>query len=205
MLLTKTTYYGFTVPQIILMVVALIAVIYIFVTIQEKRNRKKALEGDDRVRVWEILEKEVPDVQNYTRAYARWEWSTYAGRRTTTSYWYYGIAFNSDCIYVVPLSAEGGDIGYSNGGVIYKDQLGAVNSKKGANWVELYDKDRKEIVSLMVFAENLKDDKYHPVNIIQTDEEKKFLDWKEKWMEEVNTANGVEATGKMKKPVKNKK
>lgn len=205
MLLTKTTYYGFTVPQIILMVVALIVVIYIFVTIQEKRNRKKALEGDDRVRVWEILEKNVPDVQNYTRAYARWEWSTYAGRRTTTSYWYYGIAFNSDCIYVVPLSAEGGDISYSNGGVIYKDQLGVVNSKKGANWVELYDKDRKEIVSLMVFAENLKDDKYHPVNIIQTDEEKKFLDWKEKWMEEVNTANGVEATGKMKKPVKNKK
>ena len=205
MLLTKTTYYGFTVPQIILMVVALIVVIYIFVTIQEQRNRKKALEGDDRVRVWEILEKNVPDVQNYTRAYARWEWSTYAGRRTTTSYWYYGIAFNSDCIYVVPLSAEGGDISYSNGGVIYKDQLGVVNSKKGANWVELYDKDRKEIVSLMVFAENLKDDKYHPVNIIQTDEEKKFLDWKEKWMEEVNTANGVEATGKMKKPVKNKK
>lgn len=205
MLLTKTTYYGFTVPQIILMVVALIVVIYIFVTIQEKRNRKKALEGDDRVRVWEILEKSVPDVQNYTRAYACWEWSTYAGRRTTTSYWYYGIAFNSDCIYVVPLSTEGGDISYSNGGVIYKDQLGAVNSKKGANWVELYDKERKEIVSLMVFAENLKDDKYHPVNIIQTDEEKKFLDWKEKWMEEVNTANGVEATGKMKKPVKNKK
>ena len=37
-----TTYYGFTVPQIIAMVVGLLVVIFIFVTIKDKINRKKS-------------------------------------------------------------------------------------------------------------------------------------------------------------------
>ena len=77
-----------------------------------------------------------------------------------------------------------------------------INSKQGANWIELYDKNGKEIVSLSVFAENLKDDKYHPFNLLQKEEADKFVAWKDKWMEAVNAANGVEVTGKMKKPLK---
>ncbi len=58
--------------------------------------------------------------------------------------------------------------------------------------MELYDRSQKELLSVSVFPENLNDDKYHPVNIMQPDEARAFVEWKDKWMDEVNTANHVE-------------
>lgn len=197
-----TTIYGLTIPQVIAIVVVFFVAVYIYVTIKEKKNRGKASTGEDKNTVWGILQKVVPDVENYTRAYASWEWQTYQGRTTKTTYWYYGIAFNDEQIYIVPLSCAGGDISYSDYGCIKKEDLGIVNSKKGLNWVELYDKNQKEICSLMIAGENLNEDKYHPVNIIQEEEAKAFIAWKDKWMDDVNGANGLDITGKMKKPVK---
>lgn len=179
-------------------------VVYIFVVIRDKINRKKAETGEDRQQVWGILEKSVPEIAKYTRAYACWEWSTYEYKKTITKYWHYGIAFNDERICIVPLSCEGGDISYSGGFRIEKSDVGIVNSKKGKNWVELYDRNQVEMISLMIFPENLNDDRFHPVNIIQKEEEAAFIQWKDRWMDEVNGANGVEVTGKMKKPVKNK-
>lgn len=75
---------------------------------------------------------------------------------------------------------------------------------RNAAWAEFYDKNLNEIISLSVFGENLKDDKYHPLNILQEEEAKKFAARKDTWMEAVNAANGIEVTGKMKKPVKNR-
>lgn len=197
-----TTYYGLTVPQIIGIVVVFIVVVFIYVTIKDKINRKKAQSGEDREHVWNILQSSVPQIEKYTRAYGCWEWSTYQGKKTTTTYWYYGLAFNQDRIYVVPLSCEGGDVSYSNAYCIEKSDVAIVNSKKGEQWVELYDRGQQEVLSVSVFPENLNDDKYHPVNIIQPDEARAFIEWKDKWMDEVNTANHVQVTGKMKKPVK---
>ena len=200
-----TTYYGFTVPQIIAMVVGLLVVIFIFVTIKDKINRKKAETSGDKEAVLNIMKKVVPDLENYVGAYGRWEWTTYQGRSQRTSYWYYGVAFNNERIYVVPLSCEAGDFSYSGSFCIEKKDVAIVNSKKGAAWVELYDMHQKELLSLMVLAENLKDDKYHPVNILQPDAEKAFIEWKDRWMDEINPINNVEGTGKMKQPVKAKK
>lgn len=200
--MTLTTYYGFTVPQLIGMFVAFIVVIFIFVTIRDKINRKKANTGEDKETVWNILQRMVPEPENYTKAYATWQWETHQGRQTTTTYWYYAIAFNAERLYIVPLSCAGGDVSYSDAFCINKEDLGIVNTKKGTAWVELYDKNQKELLSLMIAAENLKDDKYHPVNIIQTEVVEAFINWKDNWMDEVNTANNVTATGKMKKPLK---
>ncbi len=197
-----TTYYGFTIPQIAAMVVGLIVVIFIYVMIRDKINRNKAKGGEDKEHVWNILQKCVPGVENYTRAYGTWEWETYQGKKTTTTYWYYALAFNAERLYIVPLSCEGGDLSYTNAYCLEKKDVAIVNSKKGAIWVELYDRSQKELLSVMVAEENLNDDKYHPVNIIQPDEAKAFLAWKDKWMDEINAANHVEVTGKMKKPVK---
>ncbi len=102
----------------------------------------------------------------------------------------------------MPLSCEGGDISYSNAFCIEKKDVAIVNSKKGTAWVELYDMHQKELLSVSVLPENLNDDKFHPVNIIQSDEARAFEAWKDAWMDEINTANNVEVTGKMKKPVK---
>lgn len=182
--------------------VIMVVIATVFVLIRDKINKKKASTGEDREALWNILQKAVPDAQNYTKAYACWEWTVYQGKTRKTTYWYYGIAFNSEQIFIVPISCADGDISYSEAFCIRKSDLGMVNSKSDAAWAELYDKNFNEIISLSVFGENLKDDKYHPLNIIQEEEAKKFVAWKDNWMASVNAANGVEVTGKMKKPVK---
>lgn len=182
------------------MIMVVIATVYVL--IRDKINKKKASTGEDRAALWNILQKAVPDAQNYTKAYACWEWTTYQGKTRKTTYWYYGVAFNSEQIFIVPLSCAGGDISYSEAFCIRKADLGMMNSKPDAAWAEFYDKNFNEIISLSVFGENLKDDKYHPLNIMQEEEAKKFVAWKDNWMASVNATNGVEVTGKMKKPVK---
>ncbi len=201
MFLLKTTS-SLSTKETIIGIVIFVVIATVYVLIRDKINKKKASTGEDKDAVRNILQKAVPDVQNYTKAYACWEWSTYQGKRKTTTYWYYGIAFNSDCIYIVPLSCAAGDVSYSNAYAITKAELGMINSKKDAPWAEFYDKSGREILSISVFGENLRDDKYHPLNIMQEEEAKKFAAWKDSWMDAVNAANGVEVTGKMKKPVK---
>ncbi len=196
--------YGLTVPQAVMIVAGLMAVIYIYLKIKEKKNRGAAETGEDKNIVWGIMQRSVPEAEKYTKAYGCWEWETYRGNTKTTTYWYYGIAFNEEQICIVPLSCEGGDISYSGSVCLRKEDLGMINAKKEQNWTEFYDKDRNEILTFTVDEENLKEDKYHPVNIIQTEEAKAFVAWRNQWMDEVNRANGVEVTGKMKKPLKKK-
>lgn len=193
-----------SVKEAIIGLVIMVAIATVYVLVRDKINKKKASTGEERETLWNLLQRAVPDVQNYTRAYACWEWTTYQGKTRKTTYWYYGIAFNSEQLFVVPLSCAGGDISYSEAFCIRKADLGMVNSKPNAAWAEFYDKNLNEIISLSVFGENLKDDKYHPLNILQEEEAKKFAAWKDGWMESINAANGIEVTGKMKKPVKNR-
>lgn len=200
MFLARTS--NLTTKQTIIGIVVMFVVIFIYVTIREKINTKKANTGEDKRKLVSLLQKAVPEYQSCTLAYGSWEWKTYQGRRTTTKYWYYGVAFNDEALYVVPLSCDGGDLSYSNTYIVKKEDIGIVNSKKGENWMELYDRNQKEILSVMVDAKSLNEDKFHPVNIIQEEESKKFVQWKDKWMDEINSARGVNATGKMKRPVK---
>lgn len=193
---------GVTTKQAVIGTIIVFVVATIYVLIRDKVNHGKAQTGEDRAALWGILERAVPEIGSYTRAYGCWEWTTYQGKRRTTQYWYYGLAFNADRLWVIPLSCEGGDISYSSPYCIEKKDVGIVNSKKGNCWVELYDRNCNEILSLTVFEENLNDDRYHPLNIVQAEEAKAFLQWKEQWMDEVNSANGVTASGKMKKPLK---
>lgn len=202
MFFLRTTTNNVSAKEAIIGIVIMVVIATVYVLIRDKINKKKASTGEDRAALWNILQKAVPDAQNYTKAYACWEWTTYQGKTRKTTYWYYGVAFNSEQIFIVPLSCAGGDISYSEAFCIRKADLGMMNSKPDAAWAELYDKNFNEIISLSVFGENLKDDKYHPLNIMQEEEAKKFVAWKDNWMASVNATNGVEVTGKMKKPVK---
>lgn len=182
----------------------IVVIVSIYVVMKGKANKKKAVSGEDKEALTAVMNKIIPTGESCTIAFATWEWTTFQGKRQTTQYWYYGIAFNAERIYIAPLSYAGGDISYKNPFVLEKNDIGIVNSKPGAIWVELYDKNQQEIISLMTVAENLNDDKFHPVNILQEEEHKAFIAWKDAWMDEVNAANGVTVTGKMKKPIKKK-
>ena len=192
--------------QTVIVFVIVVAAVFIYVIIHDKFNRKKALSGEDREALINVMTKAIPNAASYTIAYAVWEWTTWQGNRSTTKYWYYGIAFNRDELLVAPLSIDDGDIGYKDIFRVDKSNVYCVNAfLKGVSpWVELYDRDMKEIISLMVMEENLKDDRYHPVNILQPDEFKAFVEWAQSWMDDINVPNGLEVTGKTKKPLKKK-
>ncbi len=190
--------------QIIVCVVAVFAVATVYVLIHDHKNTKLANTGEDKNRLKEILRGVVPDLENYTSAYASWQITKYYGKRSETTYWYYGIAFNDDRIHVVQLENTTGQIRGANSFVVEKSRLGMVNSKPGLNWMSLYDEDGDEIVTLMVVKENLKDDSFHPVNIIQGEEAEAFQALVTKWLEDVNTAKGVTVTGKYGAPLKKK-
>lgn len=184
--------------------VGLIVIIAIYVLVKQHFDEKKGMDSEEKKAIEALIRKIVPAGEPVTAAYATWQWTTWQGKRTTTTYWYYAIGFSDSAIYVAPLSFAGGDMSYGDSYCIRKEELGLVNADKSGTWVELYDKSRKVIVSLMVTDSNTRDDQYHPVNIQQPEETKAFREWCAKWLQEVNGANGVSVTGKIGKPIKEK-
>lgn len=189
-------------PREIIIGLAVLVVVVIIVLIKQKMDEKKGVNSEEKQAVDALVKRLVPPGEIVTPAYACWEWKTYQGRTTTTQYWYYAIGFNNSALYVVPLSFAGGDMSHSDVYCIHKDELGLINADKKSSWMELYNKQNECILSLMVVESNTKDDKYHPVNIQQPDEAKAFMEWRDRWMDEVNTANGVTVSGKIGKPAK---
>ena len=78
-----------------------------------------------------------------------------------------------------------------------------VDAKKG--YTVLFDKDRKEILTLYVAESNTKDDMYHPVNIQQKEEAEAFAQFAQSLMQDVNGANGITDIKAAKKEAKKNK
>jgi len=70
-----------------------------------------------------------------------------------------------------------------------------VNAKKDDNWIQLFNKNKEIIMSLRVEKSNVKNLKGCPVNIQQADEEKAWISFVSRWLDEVNRTNGVTASG----------
>ncbi len=189
-------------PREIIIGLAVLVVVVIIVLIKQKHDEKKGVNSEEKQAVDALVKRLVPAGEVVTPAYACWEWTTYHGRASTTKYWYYAIGFNNSALYVIPLSFGGGDMSHSDVYAIHKDELGLINADKKNAWMELYNKQNECILSIMVVESNTKDDKYHPVNIQQPDEAKAFMEWRDRWMDEVNAANGVTVSGKIGKPGK---
>ncbi|MCM1182484.1 MAG: hypothetical protein NC337_03815 [Roseburia sp.] len=173
----------------IVVCVALFAIVYMKMTIDEK----KGANSEEKQKIKNIVRTAVPNSEAYTAAYGtREEYSFSGGGRrvtSTTKYWYYGVAFKPGDLYLVPLSFEGGDIGCSEPIHFGKDDLGMAETKNGL--LTLYGKDRKELMNLFVVASNTKEDKYHPVNIQQKEEAEAFMEFAKAFAQEINAANGI--------------
>ncbi|MDO5601654.1 MAG: hypothetical protein Q4G07_02680 [Oscillospiraceae bacterium] len=94
----------------ILVVVGIVAVIYIFVTVAEKRNLKKAAEGIDKEKVERAVAAALPGEYGYKTLYAHWEERRRYGRTVETSYYHYAIAFKPDHFWVMPLHLNGENV-----------------------------------------------------------------------------------------------
>ncbi len=183
--------------------VVLFVIIYIKMTIDEK----KGVDSEEKRKIKEIVKRVVPEGESYTVAYGtREELNMGGGGRnviTTTKYWYYAVAFRPGDLYLVPLSFDGGDMSYSDPIHFGMEDLGMAEAKTG--YVTLFDRDRKELMTLFVVASNTKDDKYHPVNIQQKEEAEAFGQFACNLMQEVNASNGVTDIKAAKKEARKKK
>lgn len=172
---------------------AALVVLFIIVYVKMSIDEKKGENSEEKQRIKDIVKKIIPEGASYQAAYGTREELTLGGggRRiiTTTKYWYYAVAFRAEDLYLIPLSFEGGDISYSQPIHFEKSDFGMAEAKNG--YLILYDKDRKEIMTLFVTASNTKDDKYHPVNIQQKEEAEAFAQYAQRLMAEVNGANGI--------------
>ncbi|MDE6619582.1 MAG: hypothetical protein K2K74_03650 [Lachnospiraceae bacterium] len=173
----------------VIAIVVLFVIVYIKMTIDEK----KGADSPEKQKIQNIVKQTVPNSETYTIAYGtREEYSFGGGGRTvtsTTKYWYYGVAFKMDDLYLVPLSFDGGTLSSSQPIHITKSDLGMAEFKNGL--LTMYGKDRKEFMNLFVTASNTKDDKYHPVNIQQKEEAESFAQFAESFARDINAANGI--------------
>ena len=185
--------------------IVVVVVLFIFFYIRENINEKKGMNSEDKQAIKDIVNKLVPNAEEYMAAYAYWELKNFGGGgrtiTTTTRYWYYAVAFKPGTIYVIPLSYSGGAVSHGDPICLNKENLGMVNAKAGESWASFYDLEGKEIVSLAVIFYNTKSDKYHPVNIQQKEEQEAFAEFVRDFMAEVNGYRQVTVSGKPLKPL----
>lgn len=181
--------------------VAALAVLFVIVYIKMTFDEKRGENSPEKQKIKNIVKRVVPGGEAYTTAYGTREELALGGGgrtiRTTTSYWYYGVAFKPGDLYLVPLAFEGGEISWGEPQRYNKENLGMVEARTGR--LVLYDEDRKEILTLFVAASNTKDDRFNPVNIQQKEEAEAFVQFSQEFEKEVNTARGISDTRAAKK------
>lgn len=86
--------------------IVVVVVLFIFFYIRENINEKKGMNSEDKQAIKDIVNKLVPNAEEYMAAYAYWELKNFGGGgrtiTTTTRYWYYAVAFKPGTIYVIP-------------------------------------------------------------------------------------------------------
>ena len=157
-----------------LVVVGVIVVITAYVLIKKRVNLKKAAGGEDLRQLEEAASQVLPGESGYRVVYGHWQRSEHCGRRTTTYYYSYALAFDASRLWVIPFKYEAGIIDPGRPLLLTSDMVGAVefqnNESKGRLWrvsLTLRDKEGKDFLNCCVDAENTREDRFHHLNIIQ--------------------------------------
>lgn len=181
-----------------IIVILLLAGMAAVVLLKDMVHMKKGVNSRAKARIEEIVAQSVPEGEKVTAAYASWMTvdSQPMKGKTIYRYWWYAVGFNDARIYIIPISIDNEGENISGKGCICveRSQLGLVNGKESGNWMELYGKDRKKICTLKVEASNTKGP-CHLVDIAQPEAAKDFQRLIRLWLDVVNNANGVKATG----------
>ncbi len=147
--------------------------------------------------------KSLPGETGLRVAYGHWEDVQYRGRTRRTTYYCYGLAFDSSRLFVMPLRYEkdlivplqqpilltAETLGIAKCSIV-KDKIGNARRVR----TTLHDKNGEKFLDLDVDVENTRDDRYHPVNIVQPEECQQFCDLMESLCSKVERENeGLEA------------
>lgn len=132
-----------------------------------------------------MLKRLLPDYSTYTTAYAIYKTKRYQGRRTTTTYYHYAVAFKPGALFLVPIKYSGGEVSWQgNGALLTKDNLSKV--EQDVVDTTLFGLDGKELCRFGVHASYTKQDKYEPFSIQQKPEWEAYKKFIEDFMGKVN-------------------
>lgn len=182
----------------VVIMTVLTIIIVAYSTFKEKKDLKKAENGEDMAKLRAALLKLLPADQFWNVLYAHWEKKEYKGRTTRTYYYTYGVAFGEGGLYIAPLRFDiDDDMEVSSPVLISRDVLGITKVKpvKDKNGelvsveVELIGKDGTELAHLVADRDNTREDRYHPFNIVQGNECRLFAHFMEELAGQVTTEN----------------
>lgn len=157
--------------------IGIIGMVIYNVFVKKGKNRKAAESGEDRENVRRAV-RQMLDGDSQT-VYAHWEERESYGRRVRITYHRYALAFQGETLWVFPLGIDKKtrEIQAGRPMVLTPENLGKVTVKAKEKdgetaRVELWLGDKKghEITRLTVDAENLRKNRWYPLNIFQREE-----------------------------------
>jgi len=167
------------ISNLVYLIVPVIVVIAIVSSVLRKRRNAAALEnGEDMRRLKEAVARVMPaGIDNYQVVFAHWEDVHYSGRRTTTYYYSYALAFDDTRLFVIPLKFQKDEIQPGKPALFTTEYLGvteiATTMKKGELdriTITLKDKEGKSPLNMYVDVMNTQTDRFHHFNIAQKEE-----------------------------------
>ena len=94
----------------ILAFAAIVAVIFIFTQLKEKKNKSLAESGEDKARVKSVADRLFANIPDCRSLYGHYEDVQHYGRSTRTTYYRYLFAHDSQRLWIAPLDFQQGSI-----------------------------------------------------------------------------------------------
>lgn len=184
-------------PQVVIITLVILAVLFVFFYIKTTIDEKKGVDSQEKEDIRKIITDLVPDGQEYTAAYAHSKEVYGSARMRREVYHYYAVGFRedrTDHLWVVPIGVEGGQIVCSQPLKACAETLSFVAGNEYC--LELHFPDTKDKYLLSVAASNTKSGKECQVNIRQSEEAESFLRFAKGFQERMNAALGVDKKGR---------
>lgn len=178
-------------------VLAIIVIAIAYTLIRRQRNLAALQTGEDMEKLKEAVRKVLPNEGGYKVAFAHYERSESYGRRTTTYYYSYAIAFDSQRMFVIPLKFEKDQILPQQPALLTSENIGVAEVsevRKGDQLKEVYmivrNKNGENPFQFYVTARNLNSDRFHHFNILQQEECEAFAQFASSLAQKVTAENG---------------
>ena len=143
------------------------------------------------------VRKVLPNESGYKVVFAHYERSESYGRRTTTYYYSYGIAFDATRMFIIPLKFEKGQILPQQPALLTSENIGVAEvseTRKQDQLKEVYmtirNKNGENPLEFYVTARNLQSDRFHHFNILQQEECEAFARFAGTLAQTVTSENG---------------
>ena len=165
-------------PSIVLWIAIIGFLVYTLV-IKKNKNRQEAEGGADKERYQSAVKGLLNETDSFRLAYAHWEEQESYGRTIKTTYHRYGLAFRDQtlCVFPLGIDTKTREVQAGRPVVLSPENLGKVTVKTKEKDGEperleiwLGDKQGHVIQELTVDAENLRKNRWYPMNIAQQEE-----------------------------------